>query len=242
MCRFNAFLFCAAFLMAAAVIAAPGPSAIASKKSGPWFDGWNQPVKPGADCGFERKGDRLTITLTGKGYGLEVEKGKLNVPHLLREFKGDFVVQVRISGNFQQGKLGDGLRRAGILVAHRNHLVRYTMSAEPGKKSSPAYFGDHTLGWKGGLNVYNRGVALDKPGFLRMERRLETTREGRRYSLYRMYYSADGKRWLPFQDGESGSPLPDQVKVGVYAESTVPGTFKAEFDQWKLTPLGGKKR
>jgi hypothetical protein len=36
--------------------------------------------------------------------------------------------------------------------------------------------------------------------------------------------------------------LPRKVKVGVVAEATVDAIFKAIFDEFKLTPLGGKSR
>ena len=39
--------------------------------------------------------------------------------------------------------------------------------------------------------------------------------------------------WVRFTIG-----MPRKVKVGVLAEATAPGTFKAVFDDFKLTPLG----
>src|SRR4051794_30997939 len=105
--RRNTLLLCV--LVAAAVMAAPTP---APRPSGSWNTGWDKPNDPSGGCRFDRDGDKMTITVKGKGHGLDQEKGKLNVPHLLRDAAGDFAVQVRVAGDFRQGNLGGGLRRA----------------------------------------------------------------------------------------------------------------------------------
>jgi hypothetical protein len=50
-----------------------------------------------------------------------------------------------------------------------------------------------------------------------------------------------GKNWSPV-DGPEKLELSWKLKVGVVAEATAEGTFKAVFDQFRLTPLGGKTR
>ena len=55
-------------------------------------------------------------------------------------------------------------------------------------------------------------------------------RTGLRYIHHRLFHGLDGKKWTPFGTREMGMPISEKVKEGVFAESTVPGTFKAEFD------------
>jgi hypothetical protein len=63
-----------------------------------------------------------------------------------------------------------------------------------------------------------------------------------------MACSENAKDWTPmpprwrlprfFNDVE----LPQNLKVGVMAQATTPGTFKAVFDQFKLTPIDRSTR
>ena len=45
----------------------------------------------------------------------------------------------------------------------------------------------------------------------------------------------DGRGWKTWEETDGGVQLPRKLKVGVFAEATAPGTFKAVFDQFKLT-------
>jgi hypothetical protein len=52
--------------------------------------------------------------------------------------------------------------------------------------------------------------------------------------------SLDGKRW----ERDAGRPLnpPRRLKVGVVAECNSPFAFATYFEDFRLTPLGGKTR
>ena len=110
-----ALLLCA---LAGGLAAAPAPISRPSKETGPWFDGWDRPVDPLGDCKFARKGDRLTITVPGKGHQLDIVQGGLNAPRLLREVEGDFLVQVRVRGDYRPADLDKPgmLRQAGLVL------------------------------------------------------------------------------------------------------------------------------
>jgi hypothetical protein len=194
------------------------------------------------DCRFDRSGDRLTITVPGRGHGLQNEKGKLNAPHLLREIKEDCVVQVRVAGNFRQAKPATGLRRAGLLLTDGKKAMCYARSAEVGKEPYACYAAQIDLGWPPGARCYNVGPALDKPGCLRLELRFAVGKVGPRFPNQRMFHGVDGRKWEPFGVREFGMGRVDKVMLGVYAETTAPGTFKVVFDQFKLAPLRGKAR
>jgi regulation of enolase protein 1 (concanavalin A-like superfamily) len=51
--------------------------------------------------------------------------------------------------------------------------------------------------------------------------------------------SEDGKKWSPCRNPLE-SEWPEKVTVGIMAEGTAKFTFKAVFDQFRLTPLSGR--
>src|SRR5262245_31921936 len=118
-------------LLAAPLLAAPVPPPKPAKASGPWFDGWDKPVDPKGDCRFERKGDRLTLTVPGKGaHTLDegpgnVVKATSTAPRLLRDVEGDFTIQVRVGGGMDgPARRGAGYA-AGLIVMDGERVVQY---------------------------------------------------------------------------------------------------------------------
>jgi regulation of enolase protein 1 (concanavalin A-like superfamily) len=220
--RLAAFLLSA--LVAAAALAAPAP---APRASGPWVRGWGKPADPAGDCRFDREGERLTITVPGKGHDLDVAGGRLNAPRLLREVEGDFVVQVRVRGDFQRPDLkSEGIfRRAGLLLTTGNTYFTVQRVNDP---SESFWVGAYYLGLPSIIDQSVESPAGDGSGFVRIRRRGQAVQ---------LEASPDGKRWAGFAC-EGITRLPRKVKVGVLAESTAPGTFKAVFDQFRLMPLG----
>jgi hypothetical protein len=236
--RFAVLLLSALVAVAAGVMAAPVPFPRPGR-SGPWFDGWDKQV---GKCRFAREGDTLTITVPGAGYELDVVKGPLNAPHLLRDVEGDFIVQVRTGVIKCPGASGAGrtvFRRAALLLVSDNETVKFVSEAfVTGNQSSCL----RTIGL---LTPTGIGRILrtspEKPTCLRLERRGD---------LLFGSFREDGESWERFavQFGRRKGldplqvKLPRKVKIGVLAESTAPGTFKAVFDQFKLTPLACQTR
>src|SRR5262249_62109231 len=81
------------------------------------------------------------------------------------------------------------------------------------------------------------GPPPGKPGYLRLERKGASLDAA---------WSLDGKKWTRVPVGAGrGVTLDRKLKVGVVAESTAPGVFKPEFDEFQLTvpgkpPKGGR--
>ncbi len=83
------------FLAVCAAVAAPMPP----RK--PFETGWEKPVDPDGDCKFIRDKDALTIEVPSTDHALGIELNLMNAPRLLRDVKGDFIVELRVSGEFQ---------------------------------------------------------------------------------------------------------------------------------------------
>jgi hypothetical protein len=226
--RLAALLFSA--LAAAVVTAAPAPLPRA------WVSGWDRPVDPLGGCRFRRSGDRLTLSVPGKGGGsLLNARGLLNCPRLLRGVEGDFVAQVRVGGNLALALGARGYRRAGLLLVDgRDAISVYRSDSGPAEEMHvgrlPSLSGEVARGG-GVVRFFLAGPAVARPAYLRLERR------GNRLDVA---FSLDGKRWAPVPThGYLSGVLPWKLKVGVFAEATAPGTFKAEFDRFSLSrPTG----
>jgi regulation of enolase protein 1 (concanavalin A-like superfamily) len=181
---------------AGGLLAAPAPFPRPFRQAGPWFDGWDKPRALFGDCRFDRKGDRLTMTVRGNGHGVEAR----DAPRLMRDVEGDFVARVRVGGDCEQS----GDYNAGLLVLDGATVVQYIL--------------------------YNP-VAHGRPRHLLIERR-----EG----AVLVRGSLDGKSWE--RAVRLRRKMPRVLKVGVMVMCNSPVTIKAVFDQFKLTPLGGKTR
>jgi regulation of enolase protein 1 (concanavalin A-like superfamily) len=193
-------------------------------------------VDPAGDCRFERGADKLTITVPGR-------TGRVAAPALLRDVEGDFAVQVRVGGDFRHAELlGRGVeRRAGLLLTDGKRA--FSLERVAGVEDLPVSLGQGSklslcirtphprLRW-----CFTNGPPLEKPAYLRLERRGD---------LLLMAFSQNGEEWTPTWAGSTPLlrlRLPRKLKVGVFAEATAPGPFRAVFDHFKLTPLGGKTR
>ncbi|HEY7328127.1 MAG TPA: hypothetical protein VH592_10825 [Gemmataceae bacterium] len=77
-----------ALLLACAALAAPAPQ--------PFVSGWGHPIDPDRDCKITRDKGVLTIEMPGGDHDYDTARDRLNAPRFVREFEGDFEIQVRI--------------------------------------------------------------------------------------------------------------------------------------------------
>jgi regulation of enolase protein 1 (concanavalin A-like superfamily) len=141
----------------------------------------------------------------------------------LRDMDGDFALQVRVSGDFTAEEL------AGIILVDRKQTVGAWKLAVPEREGLRGYLLVKVPPRAYAFDGWGR-VDLARPVYIRLDRR------GDRLTLK---WSVDAKEWFPHdrfpvQDVD----LARKLKMGLVAEATAPGTFKAEFDAFKLTPLG----
>jgi hypothetical protein len=213
-------------IVAVVVNAAPAPI------PKPWINFWDTPIDKRGKCRFDRRGERLTIIVPGKGHDFDVGASRLNAPRLLRGVNGDFVAQVRVGGDFGPPDVADyrppfPVRRAGLLVAGEKLFVRFLRAIDLDSKRQALIIniaGSHR-GKRHEREWVVAGPSPDGPVFLRVERR---------GGSIEMTHTDDGKRWSrtlgPLAVGLTGN-----LKVGVIAEATASGTFEPVFDHFDLT-------
>jgi hypothetical protein len=203
-------------LLAVGVAAAPAPEVR------PWVHGWDRPVNRRGDCRFHRDGEKLSIVVPGEGHSFQPSDREPNAPCLLRDVEGDFVVQVRVDGDFRPTG-GDTFRRAGLLLTDGKVYLLVERANDPaegfwigfGFAEEPPPVLDQSFGGPGGKG----------PAFLRMERRGD--------DKFQLKVSIDGKKWNRFVS--EGVPMARKLKVGVIAEATAPGEFKPVFDSFRIS-------
>jgi hypothetical protein len=84
-----------------------------------------------------------------------------------------------------------------------------------------------------------RGPPTTFDGYVDLPGQSGLLRLVRRGQVFLTQGDLDGRGWKTWDESDPFR-LPRRVKVGVFAEATGTGTFRAVFDQFKLTPVGGK--
>jgi regulation of enolase protein 1 (concanavalin A-like superfamily) len=201
----------------------------------PWVTGWDRPVDPKGDCSIERKGDRLTITVPGEGHEVDIasRSNRMNGPRLLRDVEGDFVVEVRVSGDNWASEQ-EGFRGAGLLVADADKGHGLTLKVQVRCTVSGR---DKLSEWVMSEEHHPRGFAVFAPaGHNRTTRPRRSTyfRLERRGDAWRRSWSEDSNKWHEYSEALK-MRLPRKLKVGVLAEADAEGEFKVVFDKFRLS-------
>jgi hypothetical protein len=126
-----------ALLLACAASAAPAPP--------PFVSRWGHPIDPDKDCKIMRDGGVLTIEMPGGDHDYDTARERLNAPRLVREFEGDFEIQVRIRIDSipsakSNAKNADENDLAGVgvgFVGNKRMIIRHNSFKHP--KGLPSF-------------------------------------------------------------------------------------------------------
>jgi regulation of enolase protein 1 (concanavalin A-like superfamily) len=175
----------------------------------------------------------LTITVPGTEHNLIVEqRGPMNAPRVLHEVEGDFVLQVRVSGNFPAGAKGVTDQRkpfhgAGLLIYQDDRTYVRLERAELNLDGAQHHYVNWELRQAGACTRAGgpRDGAIDggAPVWLRLERR-----GARVYG----YHGTDGVTWTALEPIEVR--LPRRVYVGVSATQNTSTGFAPVFEGLQL--------
>lgn len=212
---------------------APPPEPVAPPP--PVLSTWNGLSGPRFDARFVPDGPVLTVIVPGSLHLLNPEMRLRNSPLFLTDVQGDFVAQVKVSGQVRPGTQpirgmpfppfhGAGLllwqdennylrlERTSIYSPEGRRLHQILLELCRDGKTQPGQFRD----------------ARDADIYLRFDRR---------GSEVRCSYSSDGGRNWPEIKRQMVS-FPNAVKVGISVSNTSPQPFPAHFEEWQLTTQG----
>ncbi|HTU91951.1 MAG TPA: hypothetical protein VMF69_17850 [Gemmataceae bacterium] len=233
----------AALLLACAVaiLAAPAPQ--------PFVSGWGSSVDPDKDCKIRRDKGSLTIEMPGTVHYYDPLRKRFNAPRLLRDFEGDFEMQLRVRIDCRpsvQSSVKDQLSYvcAGFLVIPPDtngiatDRLEYRVAGQGDEVDGCAAMlqsGNKRGQDFGALNKQNHPLwpFKSKPDhvYLRLVRLEE---------VWSSDISADGEKWLSFGGGGVHVGLPSKLTVGLAACTTSTEPSKVVFDQ--LTIRHGEKK
>ena len=146
------------------------------------LSGWGTAIDPAGDCTFEKADGKLTISVPGseKAHNLSPEKTNTTAPRVVQPIAGDFVIQVRVDGEFQPGAESTEPTRRGytgaglVVIADENNLVRLERATLWGG-GKPRPYTNFEIRVDGKLERFgNTGdlpTEADKPTWLRLERK-----------------------------------------------------------------------
>jgi regulation of enolase protein 1 (concanavalin A-like superfamily) len=204
----------------------------------PFMSGWDKPVDPDKDCKFVKEKAGMTLTLPGKDHDLGVERGRMNAPRLLRDVEGDFVVQVRVGGDFTPSNGSTTTERvpfvgAGLVLMNGDNtyirLERAALRYASGVKTYSNWELRKDGKWEKSGTITELPLTA-KTTYLRLERKGDKLIGS---------VSEDGKTWKDMDP--ITIELPAKVKLGVAACTTSSEAFAPHYDQFKLTAKKMKK-
>jgi regulation of enolase protein 1 (concanavalin A-like superfamily) len=211
--------------------------------------GWGLAIDPDKDCKFTPGPRSLTIDVPAAWHDLtpapECPKPKLNAPRVLREVDGDFVLTVKVSGDFKPRLPSTrpvapfSGNFAGILLwSDSKHFIRL-------ERVAILYDGQIQTGFKC-FKIDDREESLIDDGPLKEgDLYLRLERKGGRFLGS---FSSDGAVWKQLRAIDTDLPnklnlppylgtnyvWPNKLKVGLAAVSNSSAPFSVKFEQFDL--------
>jgi regulation of enolase protein 1 (concanavalin A-like superfamily) len=193
--------------------------------------GWGQVIDPDGDCKIQFDKEGVTISVPGAAHDFAGELKRWNAPRVLTPAQGDFVVEVKVSGELQpSGQSTIRGRRsyngAGIMVLmdKDNHVSLHRGAVHLGNKIR--HYANFELRKDAELVVSRFAVELEaKDTFLKLKR------EGNKF--YAMA-SHDAKTWKSYDEPITVA-FPENVRLGVLAVNSSDQPFRCKLDEFKVT-------
>jgi S1-C subfamily serine protease len=193
--------------------------------------GWGAIIDPDKDCKITPRGDKsLTIEIPGKLHEIDYDGGLTNSPRVMQEVEGDFVVTVKISGNFKLGPKCTNPRNPSRFISgglllwsdSNNHirLERCLFNESNRGNTIGAIFEEREGGYCG---------AMHSEWFELGDCYLRAERKGNKIFGAT---SIDGKNWKELK------PIdvlwPKKIKIGLDAFNSSSSPFAVNFDEFTL--------
>jgi S1-C subfamily serine protease/regulation of enolase protein 1 (concanavalin A-like superfamily) len=192
--------------------------------------GWGTAIDRDNDCQFTPREKGLTIEVPGKLHEMDYDGGATNSPRAMQEVEGDFVVTVKVTGDFKLGPKTTNPRHptrfisGGLLLwSDSNHFIRLErcmMNEFGGPNAFGAIFEEREGGYCG---------AMHSEWFQLGDCYLRAERKGNKIFGAT---STNGTNWRDLKPIDV--QWPTKIKLGVSATSTSSTPFTVKFDDFLL--------
>lgn len=207
------------------------PRAMSDDRAQRTLKGWGEVVDPDGDCQVDAEDQTLKITIPGKKHNLSVEAGDLNSPRVLANVDGDFIAQVKVTGNVTHKGAPTSNRfapfhGAGLLLwQDERTYVRLERAAVVTPNGMPIHYATFEFR-KDGRQVRTRDFQAkipDQDTYLRLE-----CRNGRVHGAV----STDNTHWQYFDPATLD--FAQGRKLGVSASNTSTEPLNAKFSEFEI--------
>lgn len=192
------------------------------------LEGWGKAIDPFKDCEFNADKDSLKFNLTGSKHVQPGEQQSLNYPRVMKDVEGDFVISVKVVGEFKPGGMSTTPKSipfygAGIIIwSDPDNYIRLERAAvnRAGRVSTYVNFEE----FEGGTNGATHSEAMQGGDcWVRIERT---------GSRIQGSISFDGTKWKELKPIQT--VWPNKLKVGLVAISSSSLAFQAAFEEYQF--------
>ncbi len=196
---------------------------------------WGRVIDPDQDCEFRPDDKTLSVKVPGTLHDLHPDLGKFNAPRIMKAIEGNFVLNVKVTGDFQPGGTSTNPRGipyngAGILIwIDEANFIRLERAAvlRNGRVTTYVGFEERTGGKRGVVNsvAFPAGTC-----YLRLERKGKGITGA---------ISSDGSTWKELKTIET--TWPEKLQVGVAAINSSSESFTLKFEEFRVKENGREK-
>ena len=207
----------------------PGLDVYADEKPVFNIKGWGDVIDPDKDCQVQVDDGKVTVKIPGAAHDFAAELRRWNAPRILSEIRGDFIVDVRVSGEFKPAEAStiEGRRSyngAGILLVKdpNNYLSLQRGAVHLGDRVR--HYVNFELRKNAELPISLYELELEeRDTYLRLERRGN--------KVYGMA-SHDSIHWSSYEPIEVD--FPEAISVGVEVINSSKQPFACAFEKLAL--------
>jgi regulation of enolase protein 1 (concanavalin A-like superfamily) len=195
---------------------------------------WGDVTDPEDHCTIQVKNGGISLEVPGSHHDLNAEIGKYNAPRILQDVEGDFVVQVKVAGEFQpeEPSTREGaipFNGAGLLIwLDADNFIRMERGAGLRNNKIGAFLLFECY-QPGGRTTRNNARLDQGDVYLKIER------HGNRIDGFS---STDGRDWTEAKPMNVAWPA--RVKVGLDAVNSAFSPFSVRFEEFSLRKLTDK--
>jgi hypothetical protein len=199
--------------------------------------GWGTLIDSDNDCTIKEEAGKLAITVPSGTHDLNMKVGGMKAPRVLREVDGDFIAQVKVSGEFDPGDQAadsdtTSFNGAGLLLwqDEKNYLRLERNAWWSRQDKATACYSPLIEYYLDGEYQGTRPKVDSAEFFKASSTWLKLERRGDKVTAS---YSHDGQEWTMAK--EIMVEIPQRIQVGVAAVNTSKKPFAVEFEEFRVT-------